>query len=135
MPDFSSEITINRETSNLETYKKRFLKSIQNLVRVLKDEGKIVFTFHNKDLKIWNAFLKTLFLSGLKIEKVIHQENKRSGESNVSMPYGTSASDFYIRCSKGDSKKLGDLNDFEDFVVNKAIEIIAEMDCLQKYHR
>ena len=126
LPDFSSEITINRETSNLETYKKRFLKSIQNLVRVLKDEGKIVFTFHNKDLKIWNAFLKTLFLSGLKIEKVIHQENKRSGESNVSMPYGTSASDFYIRCSKGDSKKLGDLNDFEDFVVNKAIEIIAE---------
>jgi len=126
LPDFNSEITINKKTSNLETYKKRFLKSVQNLVKTLKDNGKIVFTFHNKDLKIWNAFLKTLFLSGLKIEKVIHQENKRSGESNVSMPYGTSASDFYIRCSKGDSKKLENSSDFEDFVINKAIEIIAE---------
>jgi len=125
-PDLSSEITINKKTSNIETYKKRFLKSVQNLAKILKDDGKIVFTFHNKDLKIWNAFLKTLFLSGLKIEKVIHQENKRSGESNVSMPYGTSASDFYIRCSKGAAKKLNTSNEFENFVINKAIEIIAE---------
>jgi DNA modification methylase len=125
-PDFKSEITINSAYSNLETYKKRFLKSVQNLTKILKHDGKIVFTFHNKELEIWNAFLKTLFLSGLKIEKVIHQENKRSGESNVSMPYGTSAADFYIRCIKGNSKKLNKSSDFEDFVINKAIEIISE---------
>jgi len=125
-PDFKSEITINSKHSNLETYKKRFLKSVQNLTKILKHEGKIVFTFHNKKLEIWNAFLKALFLSGLKIEKVIHQENKRSGESNVSMPYGTSAADFYIRCVKGSNKKLGTSNDFEEFVTNKAIEIISE---------
>jgi len=125
-PDFKSEITINSEHSNLETYKKRFLKSVQNLTKILKHDGKIVFTFHNKKLEIWNAFLKALFLAGLKIEKVIHQENKRSGESNVSMPYGTSAADFYIRCVKGSNKKLGSSSDFEEFVTNKAIEIISE---------
>ena len=125
-PNLAAEITINKKTSNIETYQKRFNKGVENLVTALKDQGKIVFTFHNKDLKIWNAFLKSLFLAGLKVEKVIHQSNKRSGESNVSMPYGTSASDFYIRCSKGNLSKRKSSSKFENFVINKAIEIISE---------
>ena len=38
--------------------------------------------------------------SGFKFDKVTHQYNKRTGESNVSDPYGTSGADFYIRCVK-----------------------------------
>ena len=125
-PDFSNEITVNTKTANLETYQKRFEHGLKNLVKVLKDNGKIVFTFHNKKPEIWNMFLKSIFNSGLKIEKMLHQQNKRSGESAVSMPYGTSSSDFYIRCIKGKSKKLTTDNDkYKNFVVNKAIEIIS----------
>lgn len=126
IPNFNAEITIDKEISNIETYKKRFQKGIENLLNVLKDNGKIVFTFHNKDLEIWNAFLKSITSSGLKIEKVLHQENARSGESAVAMPYGTSSSDFYIRCVKGQSKKLNtDIEKFKNFIIYKSIEIIA----------
>ena len=125
-PDLSNEITVNTKTVNLETYQKRFEHGLINLVRVLKDNGKIVFTFHNKKPEIWNMFLKSIFNSGLKIEKMLHQQNKRSGESAVAMPYGTSSSDFYIRCIKGKSKKLTTDNEqYKNFVVNKAIEIIS----------
>lgn len=126
IPDFSNEITVNTKTTNLETYQKRFENGLKNLVKVLKDDGKIVFTFHNKKPEIWNMFLKSIFNSGLKIEKMLHQQNKRSGESAVAMPYGTSSSDFYIRCIKGKSKKLNnDIDEYKNFVVKKAIEIIS----------
>ena len=125
-PNFPNEITVNALTTNLETYQKRFENGLKNLVKVLKDDGKIVFTFHNKKPEIWNMFLKSIFNSGLKIEKMLHQQNKRSGESAVAMPYGTSSSDFYIRCVKGRSKKLTTDNEkYKSFVVNKAIEIIS----------
>ena len=68
---------------------------------------------------------KSIFNSGLKIEKMLHQQNKRSGESAVAMPYGTSSSDFYIRCIKGNQKLNNDLDEYKNFVVKKAIEIIS----------
>ena len=99
-PNYDSEITIKRNIQDINTYKIKFQNGIKNLFKILKKKGVIVFTFHNKDIKIWNAFLHAIALSGFKIEKVIHQQNRRTGESNVANPYGTSASDFYIRCVK-----------------------------------
>ena len=37
---------------------------LNEINRVLKPDGKIVFTFHNKELNIWNAFLKSISLAG-----------------------------------------------------------------------
>ena len=126
-PKFDSEITIKKGVISFEVYKQRFYNSIKNLYKVLKPNGKIVFTFHNKNIIIWNAFLKAISLAGFKIEKVIHQQNRRTGESNVANPYGTSATDFYIRCIKSDSINIKtDKDEYEHFVVTKAIEIIAQ---------
>lgn len=70
--------------------------------------------------------MKSLTLAGFKIEKVIHQQNRRTGEANVANPYGTSATDFYIRCVKSTTANLNtDKDEFEHFVITKAIEIIA----------
>lgn len=125
-PDYDNEITIKKNIEDLDTYQKRFQNGIHNLYRILKQDGKIVFTFHNKDIRIWNAFLNSVSLAGFKIEKVIHQQNRRSGESNVSMPYGTSATDFYIRCIKAPSVNLKtNEGQFEYFIVQKAIQIIS----------
>ncbi len=125
-PNINAEITIKNGIKNIEDYNTDFTKGIKNLYSVLKDDGKIVFTFHNKDLMVWNAFLKSISEAGFQIEKVIHQQNKRTGESNVANPYGTSASDFYIRCSKSQIvKKIKTSKDeFENFVVDRAIKII-----------
>jgi DNA modification methylase len=126
-PDFDSEITIKKGIQDIKTYQIRFQNGIKNLFKVLKADGKIVFTFHNKDIKIWNAFLNAVALSGFRIEKVIHQQNRRTGESNVANPYGTSASDFYIRCIKAPSANLKtDEGEFEYFIIQKAINIIAQ---------
>lgn len=125
-PNYNAEITVKKGSIPINLYQQRFSNGIKNLYKILKPGGKIVFTFHNKELSIWNAFLKSITMAGFKIEKVIHQQNRRTGESNVANPYGTSATDFYIRCIKS---KIGplktDKDEFEHFVVTKAIEIIA----------
>jgi DNA modification methylase len=125
-PNFAAEMTIKKGKITTETYKRRFTNALKNLYKLLKPEGKIVFTFHNKNLEIWNAFLKSVMLAGFRIEKVIHQQNRRTGEANVANPYGTSATDFYIRCVKSDTMSVrSGKEEFEHFVITKAIEMIA----------
>lgn len=127
IPLYDAEITVKKNIIPIEVYKNRFTNGMKQLYRVLKTDGKIVFTFHNKDIQIWNAFLNSIVLAGFKIEKVIHQQNRRTGESNVANPYGTSASDFYIRCIKSPHKNIKTEKDnFEHFVLISAIKIIAE---------
>ena len=125
-PNNDAEITIKTGQIDINLYEKRFTNALKNLHTVLKDKGKIVFTFHNQEISIWNAFLKSIKLAGFKIEKVIHQQNRRSGESNVANPYGTSGTDFYIRCIKSkDINIINEKHEFENFVVKEAIKILA----------
>lgn len=125
-PNLEAEITIKKGVIDISIYKHRFTHALKNLYKLLKPDGKIVFTFHNKELQIWNAFLKSITLAGFKIEKVIHQQNRRTGEANVANPYGTSGTDFYIRCVKSNTKDIKtNKGEFEHFVLTKAIEIIA----------
>ncbi len=125
-PNYNAEITIKNGIIDISLYQQRFTNALKNLRTVLKDSGKIVFTFHNKEIPIWNAFLKSISLAGFKIEKVIHQQNRRTGEANVANPYGTSGTDFYIRCIKSPKVKLNtEKGEFEYFVISKAVEILA----------
>ena len=127
-PSFQNEITIKNK--NINEYNSKFQKAMKNLYKILTKKGKIVFTFHNKDIKIWNAFLKAIRLANFKIEKVIHQQNKRTGESNVANPYGTSGTDFYVRCIKNldnfQDSIPSDERDFTNKVINTAIELIGQ---------
>ena len=126
-PNYESEITIKKNIQGIDIYKIKFQNGIKNLFKILKSDGKIVFTFHNKSIKIWNAFLNAISLSGFKIEKVIHQQNRRTGESNVANPYGTSSSDFYIRCiKKATAAFKTDEEDFKHYVIEKTISLIAQ---------
>ncbi len=124
---FDNEITVKNK-KNIECFEKELTIGFKNLKNVLTDDGRIVFTFHNKDLKVWNAFLRSILNSGLAIEKVIHQQNKRSGESNVKDPYGTSSSDFYIRCVKSSGISTVKINckKFEEIVVEMTESLIRK---------
>jgi hypothetical protein len=126
-PKIEREITIKNGIYDVDEYSHRFTNGIKNLYTVLKPNAKIVFTFHNKDLMIWNSFLRSISEAGFQIEKVIHQQNRRTGESNVANPYGTSASDFYIRCTKSQYlKKIKTIKyAFENFIVDRAVKIIS----------
>lgn len=125
-PDMLAEITIKDGQIEREEYRRRLTNAFKQMHRVLKDDGKLVVTFHHQKIREWNEFVNAVSLSGFKFDKVTHQYNRRSGESNVANPYGTSGSDFYIRCVKQrDVDFTNDISGLEHFIVQKAVEIIA----------
>jgi SAM-dependent methyltransferase len=127
LPDLQSEITIKKGQIGREEYRRRLQNAFKQLHRVLKDDGYIVITFHHKKLQEWNDFVHAVRLAGFKFDKVTHQYNRRSGESNVANPYGTSGADFYIRCVKHrDVDFSDDKSGLNHFMIQKAIEIIAQ---------
>lgn len=127
IPDSQSEITVKKGITAREDYSRKLNNAFKQLHRVLKDDGYIVFTFHHNKIKEWNDFVRAVKMAGFKFDKVTHQYNKRSGESNVANPYGVSGADFYIRCVKQrDIDFTNDIAGFEHFVVEKTIEIISK---------
>jgi len=125
-PDLNSEITIKKGKVGRDEYRRRLNNAFKQLHNVLKDDGFIVITFHHQKIQEWNDFVQAVKLAGFKFDKVTHQFNRRSGESNVSNPYGTSGADFYIRCVKHrDVDFTDDISGLSHFVIQKAIEIIA----------
>lgn len=127
LPDLQSEITIKKGQIGRDEYRRRLQNAFKQFHLVLKDDGYIVITFHHKKLQEWNDFVHAVKLAGFKFDKVTHQYNRRSGESNVANPYGTSGADFYIRCVKHrDVDFSDDKSGLNHFIVQKAVEIIAQ---------
>lgn len=125
-PNFNAEITVKKGIFDTETYQRRFTGGLKKLYNVLKDEGKLVLTFHNKEIEIWNSFLRAVRESGFVIEKVIHQQNMRAGESVVANPYGTSGTDFYIRCVKSINGAFSSAGATVDgSILSAAIQVIS----------
>ncbi len=128
-PNFEAEITVKQGIFEIETYQTRFTGALKKLHNVLKDDGKLVLTFHNKNIVIWNSFVRAIREAGFIIEKLIHQQNLRSGESVVANPYGTSGTDFYIRCIKAcqvQHQSPVQANDAENSILSAAIKVIAQ---------
>ncbi|MBO5285367.1 MAG: hypothetical protein J6B16_00555 [Clostridia bacterium] len=126
-PKYDLEITVNGK-KDCAYFEESFTNALRNINKVLQDDGKLVLIFNNKDTQVWGTFLKAIENAGFRIEKVIHQQNKRSGESNVSDSYGMSASDYYIRCIKTDKKYLQPItkSEVEKILINLTKEIIEK---------
>lgn len=124
--DFNSEITINDEI-DFENYHRMLTKALSGAHEVLKKNRNLVITFHNDQINIWNSLLRAASVSGFEMEKIIYQPNRRTGESNVANPYGTSASDFYLRyrALQPDSKKNpADNRQYAQVVIDSAKKAI-----------
>ena len=125
-PDSSGEITYKKGITSRDTYRKRLTNAFRVMYRLLKPEHYLVVTFHNQSIEEWNYFVGAIRESGFVFEKVTHQYNKRSGESNVSNPYGTTGSDFYIRCKKTNTKhQFSTKDDLSRFVINRTMGILV----------
>lgn len=127
-PKFNSEITIKEGVKSVEDFQKDFMNSAVEIHRVLKDEGKVIFTFNNKDVNVWKAFLQAIQAAGFTIEHIVYQPNRRTGESNVADNSGSSANDFYIRCVKRDlnTTQPTQADDCEYFIIKQTLEILSE---------
>ncbi len=110
-PLYELELTVGKKKTEND-FANEFSVTLKELHRVLKNDGKIVITFNNKKIETWASLISAIYNANFVIEEVIHQPNKRSGESNVDDPNGVSSSDYYIRCIKG-NKKLRILNELE----------------------
>lgn len=125
-PNYEQEITINRHSTSLK-FQNDMTSVLKEVGKVLKPSSKMVLTFNNKKMDVWNALLSAIQYSGFEIEKVVHQQNKRSGESNVCDIYGTSSTDFYIRCKKSQSLPHVLSNaQIENLIVKTATKLIAK---------
>lgn len=126
-PDATGEITYKKGITTRNAYKQKLVRAFQNMYRVLKPDHYMVVTFHNQDIKEWNDFVSAIRQAGFTFEKVTHQYNKRSGESNVSNPYGTTGSDFYIRCKKQQPEEVNnDTLELQNYVIDKVRQILIE---------
>jgi len=125
IPNYLEEVTIGKgkDTTN---YSDDLCVVLANAKKILADDGVIVITFNNKNIKVWDALLKSIANAGFVIEKVIHQPNKRSGESNVDDPNGVSASDYYIRCKKSNQNKVivTNNNEIDNILLETVVELI-----------
>lgn len=78
--DLSKEILVNRkkraESKDHEFYYRGLLGVFKECYRVLKDGAPLVFTFNNKDPKVWMAVMKAALEAGFVLEDdgVIYQE-------------------------------------------------------------
>lgn len=124
-PDPTGEITFKKGITSRSYYTSLLNNAFQKLYAVLKPHHYMVVTFHNQDIKEWNDFVNAIRLAGFTFEKVTHQYNRRSGESNVSNPYGTTGSDFYIRCKKDVATEANnEKQTLDNFIVNQTIHIL-----------
>ena len=127
-PELGSEISVEKNSpSSRENYRRRLRNAFEEIYTALRDDGRLVVTFHHQQVREFNDFVIAVKGAGFFFEKVTHQYNRRSGESNVANPYGVSASDFYVRCSKRrDMNVTGEPGSLERFIVAKATEIIGQ---------
>lgn len=125
-PDLAAEITVNKTPASRTDYRRRLRNAFEQMHRILADDGRLVVTFHHQDVREFNDFVLSVKQAGFVIDKVTHQYNRRSGESNVANPYGVSGSDFYVRCVK---RRDIDFTEHPEqlgtFIVQKAAEIIG----------
>jgi len=125
-PCSTGEITYKKGTSR-SSYTNKLVCAFKNMYRILKPDHYMVVTFHNQDIKEWNDFVSAIRTAGFAFEKVTHQYNKRSGESNVSNPYGTTGSDFYIRCKKQQAvNDNSDVMELRNYVIDRVRKILVE---------
>jgi 16S rRNA G966 N2-methylase RsmD len=126
-PDLNAEITIKKGQIERPAYQRRFENAFKQIHRALKDDGYFVVTFHHKKTIEFDSLIRAIKDSGFKVDKVTHQYNRRTGESNVANPYGTSGSDMYVRCVKHrDVDFSDDRSALRHFVKETTIKIIAE---------
>lgn len=123
-PNYSDEISINTDKTHMD-FRTDMAQVLSQIDIVSKSNAKMVLTFNNKEPRVWKSLLGAILDAGYCVEKVIHQQNLRSGESNVADKYGTSSTDFYLRCTKNkDANKQLQIVDLQKYICDIAEDII-----------
>jgi 16S rRNA G966 N2-methylase RsmD len=133
-PDFEEEIIISDSPIRKKTfdiYEKMLSAAFKEVFMVLKSGRWLTVTFHNNDIKIWNAIINSVVLAGFDLEKIIYQPPARTSPKGLLAPYGSAVGDYYMRFRKpetGKPKSPIDLDEerYKRIVINATKKILAE---------
>jgi len=135
--NFEDEIIISdspvRKDKNFEMYYKMLARAFREVYRVLKAGKWVTVTFHNTDIKIYNAIIRAVVLAGFDLEKIVYQPPATVSAKAQLAPYGSAKGDYYIRFRKTRRESLGltvysEINKqrYERIIVDTVKKIIGE---------
>ncbi len=133
-PNFEDEIIISDSpirNKKEETYETMLKAAFRQIYNVLKRGRWMTVTFHNTNIKVWNAIISACILAGFDLEKIIYQEPARPSAKGLLAQYGSAIGDYYIRFRKPKidkrKKEIG-INEerYKRTVLESAKKIIAE---------
>ncbi|MBS3056203.1 MAG: hypothetical protein J4473_02080 [Candidatus Aenigmarchaeota archaeon] len=133
-PDFEDEIIISNSpdrNKKEEVYNRMLKAAFVQVYRVLKPGKWMTVTFHNTDIKIWNAIISSCVYAGFDLEKIIYQAPARTSAKSLLAQYGSAVGDYYIRFRKPETTKQNKLEQADEerykrIVVESAKKIISE---------
>lgn len=110
----NEEAIMNRKNTtekfkDLNYYENMLYKVFKECNRVLKDDGYLVFTFNNKNIKVWIALLKAIAKANFYLPKdgVFFQNSIQSYNNTSHLHYsGNVQGDFVYSFKKGTPKKM-----------------------------
>jgi len=115
--DFDHEIVIPERgdyEKALEDYRRKLGDSFKQMFRVLKNNGTVTVTFHNREIRVWNALMAAAFEAGLVYENdnyVLPAVKSSKSQMAVS---GSMTGDIYINFRKPPQRELQGEMTFEE---------------------
>lgn len=133
-PNFDDEIIISDSPArdkNEEVYERMLKAAFVQAYRVLKHGKYMTITFHNTDIKIWNAIISACIYAGFDLEKILYQSPARPSAKGLLAPYGSAVGDYYIRFKKPEADRQNNLEQMDEerykrIVLEAAKKIICE---------
>ena len=133
-PNFVDEIIISDSPSRektAEVYERMLKAAFNQIYKVLKPGKYMTVTFHNTDIKVWNAIISACIYAGFDLDKIIYQAPARPSAKGLLAPYGSAVGDYYIRFRKPETeiqKDMGKIDEkrYQRIVIESSKRIIAE---------
>lgn len=133
-PNFDDEIIISNSPERdktFEVYERMLKAAFHQAYQVLKPGKYMTVTFHNTEIKVWNAIVSSCLYAGFDLEKIIYQPPARTSAKGLLAPYASAVGDYYIRFCKPHVEKEYSIEEaseerYKRIVVDAAKRIIAE---------
>jgi len=133
-PNFDDEIIISDSpirNKNDEVYERMLKAAFSQVYKVLKPGKYMTVTFHNTDIKIWNAIISSCIYAGFDLEKILYQAPARPSAKGLLAQYGSAVGDYYIRFKKPERVRQNEVEQmneerFKRIILDSAKKIIAD---------
>ena len=105
--DVGKDISVSDRMEKSESWRRYEVglkRIVESAYKLLADDGRVVVTFNNNDMKAWQALLKTFQQHGFRCEKAIYQDPAVVSSKAQKAIDGSYVSDFYCVFVKSNAK-------------------------------